>query len=134
MSLELLFLPPANEVWGKIMFLHLCVILFTVGGGGEVSVPACTTGHMKNGGLCPGGLCPRGLCPWGYLGGLCPWGSLSRGYLSRGSLSRGPLSAESLSRGPLSGESLSRGSLSRGVASVQGRVSVWTPRQRPPIQ
>ena len=27
----LLFLPPANEVWGKVMFLHLCVILFTVG-------------------------------------------------------------------------------------------------------
>ena len=26
-------LPPANEVWGKVMFLHLCVILFTGGGG-----------------------------------------------------------------------------------------------------
>ena len=26
-------LPPANEVWGKVMFLHLSVILFT--GGGE---------------------------------------------------------------------------------------------------
>ena len=25
------FLPPANEVWGKVMFLHLCVILFTGG-------------------------------------------------------------------------------------------------------
>ena len=25
------FLPPANEVWGKVMFLHLSVILFTVG-------------------------------------------------------------------------------------------------------
>ena len=23
-------LPPANEVWGKVMFLHLFVILFTV--------------------------------------------------------------------------------------------------------
>ena len=23
------FLPPANEVWGKAMILHLCVILFT---------------------------------------------------------------------------------------------------------
>ena len=22
-------LPPANEVWGKVMFLHLCIILFT---------------------------------------------------------------------------------------------------------
>ena len=27
------FLPPANEVWGKLMLLHLCVILFTEGGG-----------------------------------------------------------------------------------------------------
>ena len=26
-------LPPANEVWGKVMLLHLCVILFTGGGG-----------------------------------------------------------------------------------------------------
>ena len=25
------YLPPANEVWGKLMFLHLCVILFTGG-------------------------------------------------------------------------------------------------------
>ena len=28
------FLPPANEVWGKVMFLHLSVILFTGEGGG----------------------------------------------------------------------------------------------------
>ena len=27
------FLSPANEVLGKVMFLHLCVILFTGGGG-----------------------------------------------------------------------------------------------------
>ena len=26
-------LPPANEVWGKVIFLHLSVILFTGGGG-----------------------------------------------------------------------------------------------------
>ena len=25
------FLPPANEVWGKVMFLQLCVILFMGG-------------------------------------------------------------------------------------------------------
>ena len=25
-------LPPANDVWGKVMFLHLSVILFTGGG------------------------------------------------------------------------------------------------------
>ena len=29
----MLFLPPANEVWGKVIFLHLSVILFTGGGG-----------------------------------------------------------------------------------------------------
>ena len=28
-----LLLPPANEVWDKVMFLHLCVNLFTEGGG-----------------------------------------------------------------------------------------------------
>ena len=26
-----LLLPPANEVWGKVIFLHLSVILFTGG-------------------------------------------------------------------------------------------------------
>ena len=36
------------------MFLHLSVILFTVG----VSVTACITGHVTGGGLYPGGLCP----------------------------------------------------------------------------
>ena len=25
------FLPPANEVWGKVLFLHLFAILFTGG-------------------------------------------------------------------------------------------------------
>ena len=28
-NLEHAFLPPANEVWGKVIFLHLSVILFT---------------------------------------------------------------------------------------------------------
>ena len=28
-----MFLPPANEVWGKVIFLHLSVILFRGGGG-----------------------------------------------------------------------------------------------------
>ena len=83
------FLLPANEVWGKIMFLHLCAILFS----GCVCIPACITGHMT-GGLClgvsvQGGLCPGGslsmgvsvgggLCLGGlYPGGLCPGESLS---------------------------------------------------------
>ena len=43
---HLISLPLANEVWGKIMFLHVCVILFTVEG---IGVPACITGHMSRG-------------------------------------------------------------------------------------
>ena len=31
-------LPPANEVWGKVIFLHLFVILFTEGGSSTVHV------------------------------------------------------------------------------------------------
>ena len=33
-------LPPANEVWGKVIFLHLFVILFTGGG-----MPQCMLGY-----------------------------------------------------------------------------------------
>ena len=57
-------LPPANEVWGKAMFLHLCVIPFT-GGGGSLSQHASQV--TWQGGLCPGGFSVQaGLC----LGGL----------------------------------------------------------------
>ena len=42
----------------KVMFLHLCVILFTVRRG--VSVPACTTSHMTRGSLSRGILCRGG--------------------------------------------------------------------------
>ena len=45
----LICLPPANEVWGKVMFLHLCVILFT----GE--------GSTWGGVLHPGGRLHRGV-------------------------------------------------------------------------
>ena len=31
-EIDFFSLPPANEVWGKVMFLHLSVILFTRGG------------------------------------------------------------------------------------------------------
>ena len=44
-------LPPANEVWGKVMFLHLFVSLFT---GEGVGFPACITGDMTRG-VCIGG-------------------------------------------------------------------------------
>ena len=42
-----LFLRTANEVWGKVMFLHLCVILFT---GGRGSAPACPSVGTDPGG------------------------------------------------------------------------------------
>ena len=74
---------------GKVIFLHLCVILFTSGG----SLSQHASQVTWQGGLCPGqGLCQggvsvmEGLCPklW-----LCPKGSLCRGSLSRGGVSSG---------------------------------------------
>ena len=48
---KVFLLPPTNEVWGKVLLLHLCVILFTRG----VGFSACITGHMSRGDLHPGG-------------------------------------------------------------------------------
>ena len=51
-------LPPANEVWGNVIFLHLSVILFT--GGGAVCGRG---GHAWHGGVCgrgEGGMDGRG--------------------------------------------------------------------------
>ena len=61
-------LPPAKEVWSKVMFLHLCVILFT---GIGVDFPACITGHMTGEGVCIQG--GRVYIQWG---GLHPMGDL----------------------------------------------------------
>ena len=41
------YLPPANEVWGKVIFLHLFVILFT-GGGGVVSQHAPGSHYIRS--------------------------------------------------------------------------------------
>ena len=89
----------------KVMFLHLSVILFAVGGGS----------------LCPS---MHHACHMTgrYLSDLCVGGCLSRRSLSRGSLSRGFLCRRSLCRGSLCRGSLSKRSLCRGF-SVQG-VSV----------
>ena len=57
-GLTMLFLTPANEVWGKVMFPHLCVILFTEGRGvcptpphadpkGLSRPPGCRTSKMQ---------------------------------------------------------------------------------------
>ena len=61
------FLPPANVVWGNVIFLHLSVILFTGG---------C---------LVPGGLLPGGGGTWSGVGvpGL-GWGAWSRVVCSQG--------------------------------------------------
>ena len=55
-------LPPANEVWGKVMFLQLCVILFTgvaYQHASQVTWPAsrrvCIQGGSASGGVSPGG-------------------------------------------------------------------------------
>ena len=70
---------------GRVFFTPVCHSVH--GGGGGISVPACTTADMTGGGvgvsvwegLCSGGVCPGNLC----LGGLCPWGiSLGAGRVS----------------------------------------------------
>ena len=64
---------------GKVMFLCLCVILFTEG----VHCPCMHhRSHDQGGSLSRGGLCPMGCLSRGSL----PGGSLSRGSLSRGGL------------------------------------------------
>ena len=66
------FLPPANEVLGKVMFLLLCVILFT-----GCYFPECIAVHMTGEGVCiwgEGGLYPGGV--WLGVGG---WLAASRG-------------------------------------------------------
>ena len=62
------FLPPADEVWGKVMFLHLSVILFTGGGGWLPTMHHRP--HDKGQGICiqVGSACIRGGL---HLGG---WG------------------------------------------------------------
>ena len=68
-----LFLPPANEVWGKVIFLHQFVILFT---GGWHAWLLGGAGHVwLLGGACMvarGGMrgCSRGACMV-TLGGAC---------------------------------------------------------------
>ena len=61
-------LPPANEVWGKVIFLHLFVILFTGGmpgpGGG-----VWLGGLLPGGCLILGGSAPRGVSAPGGVPG-----------------------------------------------------------------
>ena len=87
-----MFLPPANEVWGKVIFLQASVILSMVGG-----IPACITGHMTRGACIQGGLHPGGLHQGKSASrkGSASWGSASRevciqeGVCIQGGLHRG---------------------------------------------
>ena len=63
-SIWLLSLPPANEVWGKVIFLHLFVILFT---GGAYFMGCLLRGEC----LVPGGLVREGGA-WSWEGCLVP--------------------------------------------------------------
>ena len=63
-------LPPANEVWGKVIFLHLSVILFTGGcllpGGCLLEGGACSRRDLVDtprprDGYCCGGTHPTGM-------------------------------------------------------------------------
>ena len=69
----------SQRSWGKVMFLHVCVILFTVGVGGGGAIPACIAGVIPTclaaglqGGSAHGGSAPRGVCPQGVPGGDPP--------------------------------------------------------------
>ena len=68
---KLLFLPPAKEVWGKVMFLHLCVILFT---GGDWLPSMHHRSHDQ--GVCLWGVCLWEICLWG----VCIQGDLHPGW------------------------------------------------------
>ena len=72
---QLLSLPPANEVWGKVIFLHLSVILFT--GGGEVpgKVPRPPGRYTPWQLHPPAGTPPAGTPPW--AGTPPPWASIT---------------------------------------------------------
>ena len=59
-SIFILYLPSADEVWGKIIFSEVSVILSTRGGAGGF-FPACITGYMSR------DICLQGVCIQGNL-------------------------------------------------------------------
>ena len=59
-------LPPANEIWGKVIFSQASVILFPGGSG----FPACITGHMTRGVCIQGRSVSRRVCIQMGVGGL----------------------------------------------------------------
>ena len=75
------FLPPANEVWGKVIFLHLFVILFT---GGAWSWGRGVPGRRGawSRGLLPGGCLLLEGGAWSGGGGSAPGGYCCGRYAS----------------------------------------------------
>ena len=65
-------LPPANKLWGKVMLLHVSVILFTgwaaSKGGGSAYMRFCQLGGSTYGGLPPEEGLPLGGLLTGELG------------------------------------------------------------------
>ena len=64
-------LPPANEVWGKVIFLHLFVILFTGGGVPGLGVPGPGGCQLRGVPAAGGCLLPGGPAPGGSALGGC---------------------------------------------------------------
>ena len=120
-SLKISIFTATNEVWGKVMFLHMSLILSTGEGPCIVLLPVWLPGPMFfPGGLCQGDLYPRER-------------SLSRGGVSvkrrvsvkgRGSLSRAKVSVQGRGLCPGMGLCPGEGSLSRRGVSVQGKGSL----------
>ena len=93
---KITFLPPANEIWGKVMFSQVFVC------PQGVSVPACITDDMTRwgvsvqGGLCPGrvsvqvGSMPGGGGLYPGEGVLCPVVSVQGGLYPGGLCQGGP--------------------------------------------
>ena len=54
---SVIYLTPANEVWGEVMFLHVSVILSTR----RFGFPVCITGHMTRYDQQAGGTHPTGM-------------------------------------------------------------------------
>ena len=88
-----MLLPPANEVWGKVIFSQACVKNSVHSGqGGAIpaciagGIPACLAAGLQGGCLLPGvsalggGFVPGGVCSWGEsaLGGSARGGALWR--------------------------------------------------------
>ena len=78
------FLPPANEVWGKVIFLHLSVILFTRGST-WASTPRAGTSPAPQAGRPPGRYTPwagtpsrAGTPPTGTPPGNACWDTFNK--------------------------------------------------------